>query len=76
MRPLMKRLALERRRRGLNQVQLAAIVQCDWSTISNLERGTIVIPSGRLSHALERFFSPLTLGELLADVDPAQLGTH
>jgi transcriptional regulator with XRE-family HTH domain len=69
---LFKRLALERKRKGLSQVQLGEVLRCHWTTISGLERGYILIPSGRLSRALEQFFG-LTMKELLEDMEPAQL---
>jgi ribosome-binding protein aMBF1 (putative translation factor) len=65
-------LALERRRKGLSQVRLGEVLRCHWTTISGLERGYILIPSGRLSRALEQFFG-LSMTELLEDVEPTQL---
>jgi transcriptional regulator with XRE-family HTH domain len=72
MRPLFKRLALERKRKGLSQVQLGDVLRCHWTTVSGLERGVIVLPSPRVRRALELFFG-LTLEELLQDMEPAGL---
>jgi transcriptional regulator with XRE-family HTH domain len=72
MQPLFKRMALERKRKGLGQTQLADVVRVHWTTISGLERGVIVRPSPRVRRALELFFG-LALEELLEDMEPAQL---
>jgi hypothetical protein len=67
-------LTLERRLRGLSQKRLAEILDCHWLSISELERGVLLPPEGSpLVQKLERFFAPLRLSDLLADVNPAQL---
>jgi ribosome-binding protein aMBF1 (putative translation factor) len=72
---LLKRVTLERLKRGLTQQQLADELGTHFTNIAKFETGTFVpLPTSALAKQLERMFR-LTLDELLADMDPSQLAT-
>jgi transcriptional regulator with XRE-family HTH domain len=77
---LLKRVTLERLKRGRTQQQLADELGTHFTNIAKLETGTFVpLPTSALAKQLEQIFR-LPLKELLTDIDPARLpvtaGTH
>jgi transcriptional regulator with XRE-family HTH domain len=69
----LKRLTMERLKRGFTQQQLAGELRTHFTNVAKLENGTLVpLPTSALAKRLERLFQ-LPIAELLRDVDPAQL---